>query len=236
MPNWSYNNLQVSGDTEVMQQFYAEAIKNNSDGEAEFRLSNLIPIPEKMKNTISPSSSARGRKWMNDEKSNIRDNSISEVLGEESKVVLIPVENNTEEKCRQLVAEFGADNWYDWNIKMYGTKWDASTTEFDAEDDFFSVWFDTAWSPPGQFIENLQIKYPQLYFELIYDLEGSQLCGRFSTYRDDNGVVIEHEESELTYRAYDGRDVYYNESVGDWCYQDTEEVCEEYEQINPFHN
>lgn len=110
MPNWSYNNLQVSGDAKVMKEFYSEAIKNNDKGEPEFRLSNLFPMPEKIKNTISPSSSARGRKWMDEDKSDIRDISISGILGEESNVVLIPVENNTEEKCRQLVAEFGADN------------------------------------------------------------------------------------------------------------------------------
>ncbi len=235
MPNWSYNNLQVSGDAKVMKEFYSEAIKNNDKGEPEFRLSNLFPMPEKIKNTISPSSSARGRKWIDEDKSDIRDISISGILGEESNVVLIPVENNTEEKCRQLVAEFGADNWYDWNIKAYGTKWDVSATEFDIEDEHFNVWFDTAWSPPGVFLEKLQLKYPQLNLELVYDLEGSNDCGKFSTYRDDNGVHIDHEEGELSYRAYDGRDVYYNDSVGDWCYQDTGEVCEDYEQINPFH-
>lgn len=235
MPNWSYNNLQVSGDTELMKQFYSQAIKNNNEGEPEFRLSNLIAMPEKIKNTISPSSSARDRKWMNVEKSDIRDSNISDILGEESGVVLIPVENNTEEKCRQLVAEFGADNWYDWNIKNFGTKWDASATEFDCDEGHFNVWFDTAWSPPGQFLEKAQLMYPQLDFELVYDLEGSNDCGRFSTYRDGNGVYIDHEEGELSYRSYDGREVYYNDSVGDWCYQDTEEVCEDYEQINPFH-
>ena len=201
MPNWSYNNLQVSGDAEVMKQFYSQAIKNNSEGEPEFRLSNLIAMPEKIKNTISTSSSARDRKWMNVEKSDIRDSSISDILGEESEVVLIPVENNTEEKCRQLVAEFGADNWYDWNIKNFGTKWDASATEFDCDEGHFNVWFDTAWSPPGVFLEGAQVMYPQLDFELVYDLEGSNDCGRFSTYRDSNGVYIDHEEGELSYRA-----------------------------------
>lgn len=235
MPNWSYNNLRVSGDAKIMKDFFNEAIKYNSSGDAEFRLSNLFAMPEKIKNTISPSSSARGRKWIDEDKSDIRDNSISDILGEKSEVVLIPVENNTEEKCRQLVAEFGADNWYDWNIKNYGTKWDASATEFDLDVESFNVWFDTAWSPPGIFLEKLQVKYPQLDFELVYDLEGSNDCGRFSTYRDSNGVFIDHEVGELSYRAYDGREVYYNNSVGEWCYRDTDQVCDEYEQINPFH-
>ena len=66
MPNWSYNNLEVSGDPEQMKEFYSVVIKENLNKEMSFRFSNIFPMPEKIKNTISPSSSAKGKKWINE--------------------------------------------------------------------------------------------------------------------------------------------------------------------------
>jgi hypothetical protein len=41
------------------------------------------------------------------------------------------------------------ENWYDWNVNNWGTKWDASVIDFTREDDnTIIVTFDTAWSPP----------------------------------------------------------------------------------------
>ena len=125
MPNWSYNNLIISGSPEKMKEFYSVAIKPNINNEMSFKFSNIFPIPDKIKNTICPSSSAKGVKWMNDDKvAADRESKISDVLGIEPSITLIPCENNTPEKCKALIKEYGTDNWYDWNISNYGTKWD----------------------------------------------------------------------------------------------------------------
>lgn len=51
--------------------------------------------------------------------------------------------------------------WYHWNIDRFGTKWDVSKRDFmcgfmlneDDDDEIsFSVFFDTAWSPPSGFV------------------------------------------------------------------------------------
>lgn len=41
------------------------------------------------------------------------------------------------------------DNWYDWNVNNWGTKWSPSVHDFEREDDN-TIWvsFDSAWSPP----------------------------------------------------------------------------------------
>lgn len=54
---------------------------------------------------------------------------------------------------------YGAANWYDWNVKNWGTKWNAMDVTCNREDDSTVVCdFDTAWSFPygiGCAIENL---------------------------------------------------------------------------------
>lgn len=237
MPNWSYNNLSISGDEKEMKNFYEQALKPNSNDESSFRFSNIFPMPEKIKNTISPSSSAKGRKWMNDNVSEIRDNTISNVLGEEEYTTeLIPVENNTDEKCKALKDKYGADNWYDWNLATYGTKWDCEVLEKNCikDETFFECQFDTAWSPPGMFLHNLQMKFKDLDIRLTYELEGSDGCGVFYSNRDGDQIFIEHEEDEVSYRGSDGREIYYNDTDGEWHYHEDDEVCDDYIMVNPY--
>jgi len=54
----------------------------------------------------------------------------------------------------------GIDNWYDWSVSNWGTKWEASDLNMDDEgqyDDYahVTVSFSTAWSPPVNFYETL---------------------------------------------------------------------------------
>jgi hypothetical protein len=48
------------------------------------------------------------------------------------------------------------DNWYDWNISNWGTKWDASIIDWcrDSENEL-TIYCDTAWSPPITLYEYL---------------------------------------------------------------------------------
>jgi len=48
------------------------------------------------------------------------------------------------------------DNWYDWNVTNWGTKWDVSPEYYDRIDDnTIQLGFDTAWSPPLALYEYL---------------------------------------------------------------------------------
>ena len=57
--------------------------------------------------------------------------------------------------------EYGADNWYDWKILHWGTKWelDPSYIEVDDEGDYVTYRFDTAWSPPEGIFHALNQKF-----------------------------------------------------------------------------
>jgi len=76
------------------------------------------------------------------------------------------------------------DNWYEWNIANWGTKWDASIIDWErtGEKEIY-VSFDTAWSPPVSLYEFM---LDQGYdVEAMYWESGMAFCGRFADGYDD---------------------------------------------------
>jgi len=70
-------------------------------------------------------------------------------------------------------------DWYEWSIENWGTKWDACEPFIDHNDiDYFAVSFETAWSPPIAWIENIMKDFPGLQFTLEYDEPGVGFGGR----------------------------------------------------------
>ncbi len=64
--------------------------------------------------------------------------------------------------------KYGKDNWSDWSIAHWETKWNSygydpvyTPKEFDGE----HIEFQTAWSRPENVIAALAAKYPDLFFE-----------------------------------------------------------------------
>ena len=75
---------------------------------------------------------------------------------------------------------FMGNNWYDWNVRNWGTKWDIAMsdeeqyreTSVDMTDaDSVTYQFNTAWSPPTEAILTLSSQYPELVFTLTYQEE-----------------------------------------------------------------
>ena len=72
-------------------------------------------------------------------------------------------------------------DWYDWSVNNWGTKWDAYEPEILNNDiNFFSVSFETAWSPPIAWIDNIMQDFPDLCFTLEYEEPGMCFGGRLS--------------------------------------------------------
>ena len=68
-------------------------------------------------------------------------------------------------------------NWYDWRVKHWGTKWDITAyLEWDDED-CVEYSFDSAWSPPYNFVEKVSKDFPLLRFRLKYEEPGMCYMG-----------------------------------------------------------
>ena len=53
--------------------------------------------------------------------------------------------------------QYGTDNWHDWCVANWGTKWDASVYGLNRVDqEMLCLTFDTAWSPPLALYEYLR--------------------------------------------------------------------------------
>ena len=97
-----------------------------------------------------------------------------------------PTQPGDEAAAEQRRAETGFDNWYDFCVNRWGTKWDISCPgECDRDEDGlgFNGSFDSAWSPPMGVVEQLV----ELGFEvtLYYNEPGMCFVGKFEDGCDD---------------------------------------------------
>ena len=59
------------------------------------------------------------------------------------------------EQSEKLKKQHGFDNWYDWSIMNWGTKWNAIDTEVEQRDGTLIYRFNTAWDAPRRIAEAL---------------------------------------------------------------------------------
>ena len=93
--------------------------------------------------------------------------------------------------------KYGTDNWYDWSIEHWGTKWDAYDCQGSPQEG--TLIFFTAWNPPDEIIKALCKKYPNSDLDWFYEEEGMQFAGH--CYAGENGEVINKECAVSNYEA-----------------------------------
>lgn len=72
-----------------------------------------------------------------------------------------------EEKMAHAM-KHSSDGWYDWNVRNWGTKWDACNPEMTNDDPTtgsVAYRFDTAWSPAVGAFEAMVEQHPELEFD-----------------------------------------------------------------------
>ena len=124
------------------------------------------------------------------------DNSVRLTHSDKSKVDALEAVLQSEDKqVFQHLRPRPADqeeNWYDWNISNWGTKWEISIVDWERQDDD-TIWisFESAWSPPTvlyEFINDHGWEVEGLYHE-----SGMAYAGMYKDGVDD-------------YHEYDFRD------------------------------
>ena len=159
MPNWCWNNLEITGD-EIQLREFVEKSTINIEKNDEFSFNGTHPMPKEFNGIHTGATTINGvqyKQWR-------------EIDGKK-----IPV---TDKEMKAYKDKYGHDNWYDWSINNWGTKWDACEPHINHNDiDFFSLTFDTAWSPPIEWISNIMEDFPDLCFNLEYDEPGCAFGG-----------------------------------------------------------
>lgn len=80
-----------------------------------------------------------------------------------------------------MIAQTGYDNWYDWQVAKWGTKWDPEIVSCEFDGETLSVSFDSAWAPPTAFYDWL-VEQGYEVFATYYE-PGVDYAGIY----DDNG-------------------------------------------------
>jgi hypothetical protein len=87
-------------------------------------------------------------------------------------------------------------NWYEWNIKNWGTKWEIDPDGLQRHKingRTYKYYFDTAWSPPDEWLKKVGELYPTIKFKLKYKEPGMRFKGISTSI---NGIF------ENTYKDY----------------------------------
>lgn len=93
-----------------------------------------------------------------------------------------------------LLSEFGAANWYDWNVANYGTKWDVTPEVYDINEGTIDFSCESAWTPIDEFMSYLASL--GLKVRLSYDEEGAAFCGEFHNHTEDGTFESKYLEGE----------------------------------------
>src|SRR6056297_324633 len=94
---------------------------------------------------------------------------------------------------REMKEKYGYESWYDWNIAHWGTKWDISKGDLEAEanGNSLELTFDTAWSPPVEAMETAEEQGFKV--ELLFYEPGVGFCG---IYEDGDYIELEADSED----------------------------------------
>lgn len=119
------------------------------------------------------------------------------------------------------------ENWYDWNVTNWGTKWDASIYNHERIDDnVIEINFDTAWGPPIALYDHL---FSEGYdITAYYNEEGMAFCGMYEFGSNENYEYANLSADEMRDQLPQELDEKFNISE----YQADREAEEELEAID----
>jgi len=157
MPNHVTNRLTIVGNEQEVAKCLAEIKGTNEDQFIDFN--TFAPIPQELVGTQSPVKILSQKDYDEQEK-RIANNELTDIEKQWGFSRGI-----TKEMSNKFKDEFGHDNWYDWQIANWGTKWNAYDQFFNGDN---MIEFSTAWSTPYHAITALSVKYPTLRFEVEF--------------------------------------------------------------------
>lgn len=105
------------------------------------------------------------------------------------------------------------NDWYHWNIRNWGTKWDICVANGEEYSNTNMEWtdngevmyrFETAWSPVTSVITALSMMYPNLEFD--YEFEEEQGWGAQLQYKEGEESVIDEWDIPCSHADYKKRD------------------------------
>lgn len=131
-----------------------------------------------------------------------------------------------------------SDDWYDWCVSHWGTKWDLwdveVTTHVNGDSKSVVYRFDSAWSPPDRVFDHAlnggEPGYENLYFHLAFAESGMGFIGVGEGSVEDGFAVWDdecHDSKDFAYRAEAIGFVGQIESYEEWLAWEAEQTEEQ---------
>ena len=178
MPNWVSNSVRVTGDKEELKRFAEQAgrsyTRKYQDIEGKWYEAESNNEHLSFWNFVRPDNSILDEYWGSER----QDLSLEERL------------------------QHKTNHWYDWNIRNWGCKWDASDVYFEDWDGELAYDFETPWSYPEDVLVAMVAQYPTLTFSIRFleeqgwGGEALGMNGEFSI-TDEWDIPCTHEERML---------------------------------------
>ena len=160
MPNWTRNEITITGPKEVLDKLTADAVLNEK---GEYEMSSWFPIPETYHKYDTTNHPNGERLVVGEEFHDGLGNSgiATEELIEEYK-----------QATKEQREKYGAVGWYDYNCKYFGCKWDMNFETFERiSDTAISINVETPWSAPAVFFMRLTKRYPEIELTVYSEYE-----------------------------------------------------------------
>ena len=169
MPNWCFNSVSITGDEKGLKAFkklVKGQVHEDDNGPQDFCFDRVVPMPDDIKKTTSPN--------------NVFDTQAEvDAFYERIKKDDFPMKRyaHTQAQVDEMEKKHGATNWYDWCIKNWGVKWDASSPELTEFSHKLEYQFETPWGPPEEIFEALKERFPNLDISWYYNEPGMEFDG-----------------------------------------------------------
>ena len=216
MPNHTANNFTITGPIADIKRFIDIA----KDGDTELSFNKLVPMPDELRGISSPvrimTQAEIDEVWATWNKQKA-DGTLSEYQKGGPFGLGI-----TQETSDRLIEKYGTNDWYEWAVKNWGTKWDCyDVTSWDitenGDNSSATIYYETAWSPATQMWEKVSRDYPTIQFFHEFADEGGGFVGNQLI---QNGDIVE--DNDYEWDSEEG--IVIREAVGMWVEEDTEEV------------
>lgn len=104
-------------------------------------------------------------------------------------------------------------NWYNAHCAAWSTKWDVEINKLDWDRylDGVKLRFDTAWSPPMDWLESMSREWPSLQFALAFEESGMCFMG-YAVFKDGEYWMAEDETAEWLYSEDEEKQMELNEA------------------------
>ena len=102
-----------------------------------------------------------------------------------------------EGKVQPLVDGF--DNWYDWRVQNWGSKWDVDADNLELSEDGTTIegWFDSAWAPPIHAYEYFLTDNEDCSIKSYYYEGGMDFAGLWEDFADAEVTPSEFTADEM---------------------------------------